>query len=248
MADEGLKGKFSTFLLTSVLAGLVSTAFNYKSWSEQARLDLVKSSLNEAAQTFDEAAKLMAARNYQALRVVRYIADPDQQAFNAEVAKLDAAVANWNLNYPELLQDFQFSLEIAPDGGMLPYSSFSTAKLEKRLRCDRPFDVNNESLPANWNSPTWLLASLHQCFIRSAIRRKATELRAQLFPPSQKPLTPTETTARLEAVEPNIKQLDDTISDLETHANETMVAAKKAIQRIRNATRTRSYFDYLRSW
>ena len=248
MADEGFKGKLSTFLFTSVLAGLVSTAFNYKSWSEQARLDLVKSSLAEAAQTFDEASKLMAARNYQAFRVVRYLADPDQQAFNAEVAKLDAAVANWNLNYPELLQDFQFSLEIGPDGGMLPYSSFSTAGLEKRLRCDRPFDADNESQPADWNSPTWLLASLHQCYIRSGIRRKATELRAQFFAPSSKPITPTETTARLQAIEPNIKQLDDTISDLETHANETMAAAKKAIQRIRNATRTRSYLDYLRSW
>lgn len=248
MADEGLKGKISTFLFTSVLAGLVSTGFNYKSWSEQARLDLVKSSLAEAAQTFDEAAKLMAARNYQAFRVVRYLTDPDQQAFNAEVAKLDAAVANWNLNYPELLQDFQFSLEIGPDGGMLPYSSFSTANLEKRLRCDRPFDAKNESLPANWTSPTWLLASLHQCYIRSAIRRKATELRTKLFSPSDKSMTPAETAARLQAMEPGIQQLDDTISDLETHANETMVAAKKAIQRIRNATRTRSYLDYLRSW
>jgi hypothetical protein len=248
MADESLKGKISTFLFTSVLAGLVTTAFNYKSWSEQARLDLVKSSLTEAAQTFDEAAKLMAARNYQAFRVVRYIPDPDQQAFNAEIAKLDAAVANWNLNYPELLQDFQFSLEIGPGGGLMPYSSFSTAGLEKRLRCNRPFDANNEELPADWNSPTWLLASLHQCYIRSAIRRKATELRGKLFSPSTRPQTAIETAARMQAIEPTIKELDDTISDLETHANETMVAAKKAIQRIRNATRTRSYLDYLRSW
>ncbi len=248
MADEGLKGKITTFLFTSVLAGLVTTGFNYKSWSEQARLDLVKSSLTEATQTFDEAAKLMAARNYQALRVVRFLSDPDQQAFNAEVSKLETAVANWNLSYPELLQDFQFSLEIGPDGQVLPYSSFSTAVLEKRLRCNRPFDANNENQPADWNSPTWLLASLHQCYIRSAIRRKATELRTQLFPPTAKPATAAETAARVQALQPNIQELDDTISDLETHANETMVAAKKAIQRIRNATRTRGYLDYLRSW
>lgn len=248
MADEGFKGKLSTFLFTSVLAGLVSTAFNYKSWSEQARLDLVKSSLAEAAQTFDEASKLMAARNYQAFRVVRSITDPDQQVYNAEIAKLDAAVANWNLSYPELLQDFQFSLETGPDGSLLPYSSFSTAGLEKRLRCNRPFDANNESLPANWNSPTWLLASLHQCYIRSAIKRKATELRAKLFAPPDKTSTPIGKEDRLTTLKPDIDALDNVVSDLETHANETMAAAKKAIQRIRNAVRTRSYLDYLRSW
>ena len=248
MANEGLKGKLSTFLFTSVLAGIVSTAFNYKSWSEQARLDLVKSSLAEATQTFDEASKLMAARNYHAFRIVRAIDDPDQQVFNAEFARLDAAVSNWNLSYPELQQDFQFSLEIGPDGHLLPYSSFSTAGLETKLRCDRAFDAKNQSHLADWDSPSWLLACMHQCYIRSAIGRKAKDLRGKLFSASPRPPTAGETATRRQGIEKDIEQLEATISNLETHASATMVAAKKAIQRIRNATRTRSYLDYLRNW
>jgi hypothetical protein len=251
MADEdgagAFKGKFVNFLFTSVLAGLVTTAFTYKTWREQTRLDLAKARLAEATETFDKASQLMSKRIYHSYRVALYIDGDDDATFAARIEKLDTTIEEWNLGYADSLQDFQFALEIDDEGRIRPYSEISTRDFEKNLGCDRAFDESNRPKRADWNSPSWLLAALHHCFIKARVRQTALELR-------QKPLSRTVATRGAAPTDASnerqqkIDTLDRSIDDLKTHAEHVRVVGKKAIQRLREGAETYGFLKFLRSW
>lgn len=265
MAEDSIKGRFVGFLFTSVLAGLVTTTFTYKSWREQTRLDLAKSQLAEATKTFDRASQLMSGRVFYSYRVSHAIDGDDEAAFMAKMDKLDKAVEDWNLAYADLLQDFQFALEIDDHGQPLPYREIRTADFEETLRCEHAFDDSNGPKYVDWNRASWLLAALHHCFIVARVKPIAWSLRVKPAPtpsaPGKKPLeakivdsrisqktipadapgNPVERRKKLDA-------LESSIDELKTHAEEVRVAGKKAIQRLRNATETRGFLEFLRSW
>lgn len=263
VADDSIKGRFIGFLFTSVLAGLVTTTFTYKSWREQTRLDLAKSRLAEATKTFDRASQFMSGRVFYSYRVSHAIDVDDDAAFAAKLDKLDKSVEDWNLAYADLLQDFQFSLEIDDNGRVLSYREIRTADFDETVRCQHAFEPGNGPKYADWSRPTWLLAALHHCFIVARVKSIAQSLRA-------KPATPPAATMKKDAkiietkisdkatpavASPNPEErrkkldaLENSIDDLKTHAEEIRVAGKQAIQRLRNATETRGFLEFLRSW
>jgi hypothetical protein len=64
-AAGDVSGKIVNFLFGTVLAGLVTTAFTYKTWREQTRLDFAKERLAEATKTFDNASQLISERLFR---------------------------------------------------------------------------------------------------------------------------------------------------------------------------------------
>ena len=260
MADEdgggAFRGKLINFLFTSVLAGLVTTAFTYKTWREQTRLDFAKERLKEATLAFDKASQLMSKRVFYSYRVAQNIDGDDDAAFGKRVEKLDAAIEDWNLAYADLMQDFQFALEIDDEGRLRDYREISTRDFEKSLECDRAFDDWNRPKRADWASPSWLLAATHHCFIAARVRLTALDLRSK---PAASPTTkaavksggaPTAAASEEAAKkrQERLVALDHTIDDLKTHCDQVRVVGKKAIQRLREGAETYGFLKFLRSW
>ncbi len=248
MAEDTLRGRLVSFVFTSVLAGLVTTTFTYKSWREQTRLDLAKSRLAEATKTFDRASQLMSARTFYSFRVSHGIAGDDNAAFAVKLEKLDKAVEDWNLAYADMLQDFQFALEIDESGAALLYHEIRTGAYEKRLKCDQAFVDGNGPIGADWSSPSVLLSALNFCFIEAHVPSTAVALRAKTTSPSGKATTAQTISDAAADAAKGREQLEETIDALQTHCDAVRVAGKRAIQRLRNATATHSFGQFLRSW
>jgi hypothetical protein len=254
MAEGGFfKEKFVTFLFTSVLAGFVTTSFTYKSWREQTRLDLAKRRLDEATKSFDRASQLMSARMFHSYRIATGADGDDDATFAAKLDKYDKVVEDWNVAYPDLVQDFQFALEIDEDGRVRKYREINTNDFEEKLDCRRALDHSNGPKEADWTSPTWRLAAMHHCFIVARVKPRALALRQkpQPAPPlikasSDRTAPPPPESA--EARRQKFEALDRDIDDLKTHGEEVRVAGKKAIARLRDATETRGFIEFLKSW
>lgn len=255
MSDGGgvFKEKFITFLFTSVLAGLVTTSFTYKSWREQTRLDLAKRRLDEASKSFERASLLMSARVFASYRLANGADGDDDAAFAAKLEKYDKAVEEWNIAYPDLLQDFQFGLEIDENGRVLPYREIDTNDFDKKLRCHQAFSGENGPRVVEWSSPTWRLAALHHCFIVAKVKPRAMALHLKPAPASAPAKGPEKTAPSAPTESPEARRekfaaLDVDTDDLKTHCEEVRVAGKKAIARLREATETRGFLEFLRSW
>jgi hypothetical protein len=251
MAEGGLlKEKFLSFIFTTLLAGVVTTSFTYKSWREQTRLDLAKARLDEATKSFDRASQLMSARVFHSYRITSG-ADDDDASFALKLDKYDKVVEDWNVAYPDLVQNFQFALEIDENGRLLPYHDVNTNDFEKMLRCHQAFEGKNGPKEADWRSPTWLLAGLNHCFIASKVKTRALALRQKTTPPAGLVKASDRLTPPVEPPEARLQKLnalDVDIDDLKTHAEEVRVAGKKAIARLRDATETRGFIEFLKSW
>src|SRR5208283_2986994 len=120
-----LSGKIVNFLFGRVLAGLVATCFTYKPWREQTRLDFAKERLADATKTFDNASQLMSERVFRSYDVEKHIGDDDTVAFAKRRDKLVSTIENWNLAYADMLQRFQFALEVDDDGKTRPIGTFT---------------------------------------------------------------------------------------------------------------------------
>jgi len=223
------RGRIVNFIFGSVLAGLVTTSFTYKTWQEQARLDFAKERLKEANAAYDTTSQLMSARIFRSYDVVRHIGDKDD-SFPKRRETLDQAVDNWNLSYPDALQRFQFSLEVDDKGRSRPLREISSGSLDGKLDCTKAFDDQNRPPRADWDSPSWLLAAFHYCVIRTDISRKSGEV-------AKLPATP--------ARYATIIQMDEKIDQLSTHADHVRVAAKKAIQKRRTGVETHGFLEFL---
>jgi hypothetical protein len=255
MSDGGgvWKDKFITFLFTSVLAGLVTTSFTYKSWREQARLDLAKRRLDEATKSFERASLLMSTRVFHSYRLANGSDGDEDAVFSPKLEKYDKTVEDWNVAYPDLLQDFQFALEIDGNGRLLPYREIDTNDFDSKLRCHFAFEKGNGPETVDWRSPTWRLAALHHCFIAAKVKTRALALRQKpapapsvtkihdKAPPPAAPDAPDARHAKYDA-------LDSDIDDLMTHAEEVRVAGKKALARLREGAESRSFLEFLRNW
>ena len=226
------RGRIINFIFGTVLAGLVTTAFTYKSWREQTRLAFAKERLQEATAAFDKTSQLMAARIFRSYDVTRHIGDKDD-VFAKRREKLDAAIDEWNLSYPDALQRFQFALEIGEDGQARPFKEVSTAKFSDNLDCSKAFDEHNRPPHAEWSSPSWLLAGFNYCIIHTNIARKSEEL-------AKLPANPDRYA--------KIVEMDTNIDNLSTHADHVRVAAKKAIARLRLGAEAHGFVEFLRSW
>lgn len=231
--DSGAwRGRIVNFIFGTVLAGLVTTAFTYKSWREQTRLDFAKERLKEATATFDKTSQLMSARIFRSYDVTRHIGDADD-TFAKRRDKLDTAIDEWNLAYPDLLQRFQFTLETGEDGAVRPFKEVRTSEFDSKLDCSKAFDEHNRPQHADYTSPSWLLAAFHHCLIHTNIARKSDEL------------------AKIPANADRyakIVEMDTRVDDLATHANHVRIASKKAIQRLREGAEAHGFVEFLRAW
>lgn len=231
-AAGGLSGKIVNFLLGTVIAALVTAGFTYKSWREQTRLDFAKERLADATKTFDNASQLLSERIYRSYEVQKHIGDDDTATFAKRRDKLESAIENWNLAYADMLQRFQFSLEVGDEGQTRPYRDVHTADFQ-HLDCAKALDEHNRPGHADWSSPSWLFAALHYCFIYTNVSGKSDALR------KEKPSS---------ARDADIKKLDDEIDDLDVLASHVRVAGKKAIESMRHGVETHSYWEFLKSW
>lgn len=226
------RGRIINFVFGTVLAGLVTTAFTYKSWREQTRLDFAKERLHEATAAFEKASALMSARLFRSYDIVRHIGDGDD-AFAKRREKLDAAIDEWNLAYPDLLQRFQFTLEIDASGANRDFHEVRTSGFAKTLDCAKAFDAENGPKGANWSSPSMLLAAFHYCLINTNIARRSDEL-------AKTQATPDRYT--------KITQMDEKLDELSTHADHVRIAAKKAIANLRKGAEAQGFGQFLSSW
>jgi hypothetical protein len=227
-----VSGKFVNFLFGTVLAGLVTTAFTYKSWREQTRLDFAKERLADATKTFDNASQLISERLFRSYEVQKHIGD-DAVTFAKHRDKLDSAIENWNLAYADMLQRIQFALEVDDDGKMRPYRDVHTTDFYQRLDCAKALDDHNRPAQADWSSPSWLFAALHYCFIYTEVGSRSDALRKELPSPER---------------DAEVKKLNDEIDNLDAHAGRVRVAGKKAIERMRHSVETHSFWEFLKSW
>ncbi len=229
----GLSGKIVNFLFGTVLAGLVATGFTYKSWREQTRLDFAKERLADATKTFDNASQLISERVFRSYDVQKHISDDDTVTFAKRSDKLESAIENWNLAYADMLQRFQFALEVDDDGKTRPYRNVHTTDFYQHLDCAKALDDHNRPGQADWSSPSWLFAALHYCFIYTDVGRKTDELRKEQLSPAR---------------DVEVKKLDDEINNLDALAGHVRVASKKAIERMRRSVETHSYWEFLKGW
>jgi hypothetical protein len=257
MSDGGsvFKDKFTTFLFTSVLAGLVTTSFTYKSWREQARLDLAKRRLDEATKSFERASLLMSTRIFHSYRLANGSDGDEDAAFTQKLEKYDKTIEDWNVAYPDLLQDFQFALEIDDNGRLLPYREIDTNDFDRKLRCHFAFEKGNGPDGIDWRSPTWRLAALHHCFIAAKVKTRALDLRQKPAPAPAPALAkihdkaaPPAAPENPEARRAKYSALDGDIDDLMTHAEEVRVAGKKALARLREGAESRNFLEFLKNW
>ncbi|WP_424362495.1 hypothetical protein [Methylocystis parvus] len=255
MADGGfLKEKFWSFVFTTLLAGVVTTSFTYKSWREQTRLDLAKARLEEATKSFDRASQLMSARVFHSYRIANGADGDDDAALAAKLDKYDKVVEDWNIAYPDLLQDFQFALEIDENGLVRDFHDIDTNGFEEKLDCHRALDRGNGPKEADWTSPTWRLAAMHHCFIVAKVKPRALALRqkppsaAPLLKVSDKPPAPAPPRVENPEIRKKFEALDRDIDDLKTHGEEVRISGKKAIARLRDGTETRTFWQFIKSW
>jgi hypothetical protein len=175
----------------------------------------------------------MSARIFRSYDVTRHIGDNDDE-FKKRRERLNAAIDDWNLSYPDALQRFQFALEIQEDGKARPFAEVRTGAFHAgKLDCSKALDEHNRPPHADWSSPSWLLAALNYCLVNTNIARKSDEL-------SKSPATP-ERYAK-------ITEMDAKIDDLATHADHVRISAKKAIQRLRVGAQAHGFLEFLRAW
>ena len=234
MGDDATNGsqwrnKFVNFVLGTVLAGFVTMSFSYKTWREQTRLDLAKQRLQEATTTFDQASHLMSARNFSFLDVVRHIGDNDD-AFIKRREKLEAAIENWNLSYPDLLQRFQFALEVDGEGNTSRYPEINKGTFDEHLDCNKEFNETNFPPRADWNSPSWRLAALNYCFINDKAIATILEL--------VKIKSASERYPKTVAVDNLVRVFDD-------DADRVRFPSKRAIQKLRQGAEIQSFWRFL---
>ncbi len=233
MADGNFSGQIVNFFFGTVLAGLVATGFTYKTWREQTRLDFAKERLADATKTFDNASQLISERIFRSYDVEQHIVSDDSDSFAKRRDKLDSAIANWNLAYADMLQRFQFALEVDDDGNERTYRDVHTADFSGQLDCAKALDDRNRPGQADWSSPSWLLTALHYCFIQTNASRKSDSLRKEKPSPER---------------DADIEKLDKQIDDLDALASHVRVASKTAIGRMRHGVETHSYWEFLKSW
>jgi hypothetical protein len=244
----GMSGRFVNFIFGTLLAGLVTTSFTYLTWREQTRLEFAKERLAEATATFDKASKLMSKRVFQSFSALHNLDTDDDTAFARRLEKLEAAVEEWNLAYSDALQDFQFALEIDDDGRARAYREISTGPFKDGLNCAFAFDDGNRPGKADWQSPSWLLAGLHHCFMKARIRQGILNLRQKPAPRSKAVDAASSPDAAASERKEKFAALDRSINDLHTHAEHVRVAGKKAIERLRRGAVTRGFLEFLKPW
>ncbi|MGH6857947.1 MAG: hypothetical protein ACRECP_10015 [Methylocella sp.] len=234
MADNNdLSGKIINFLFGTVLAGLVTTGFTYKSWREQTRLAFAKERLAEATKTFDNASQLISERLFRSYDVGKHISDDDLGGFTKRRDKLESAIEDWNLAYADLLKRFQFALEVNDDGTTRPYEEVHTGDFDQHLSCAKALDEQNRPAHADWSSPSWLFAAMNYCFIHVDVGHQLDVLRKEQPSP-----------ARNE----NVAKLDEDLDNLDAHAGRLRSVSKKAIDRMRHSVETQSFWAFLTSW
>jgi hypothetical protein len=232
-AAGDVSGKIVNFLFGTVLAGLVTTAFTYKTWREQTRLDFAKERLAEATKTFDNASQLISERLFRSYEVEQHIGTDDTVTFAKRRDKLNSAIEDWNLSFTDMLQRFQFALEVDDDGKTRPYGDVQTTDFYQHLDCTKALDDDNRPAHADWSSPSWLLAALNHCFIQTDVGPKSDELRKELPSPAR---------------DAEVKELGQKINNLSAHAGHVRVASKKAIERMRHGAEAHSFWEFLKSW
>jgi hypothetical protein len=234
--DAPAEGKWTgtavNFLIGTVLATIVTSGFTYKSWSEQTRLDFAKEQLADARSIFDKASQLLSERIFSSYDVLLHINSDNDAAHAKRLDRQEKAIADWNLNYSDLLQHAQFALEISDDGKLLPYHEVASAHFAK-LDCALKFDDRNGPAPGWQKSPSWLLAAIQHCFLEEGVQNGIAALRKQKSTPER---------------EGKRDSLEKRLDNLSAHADNFRVASKSAIQRLRQSVETRSYLNFLTSW
>jgi hypothetical protein len=252
-----------TLLTASVVGGLVSMAFNYKSWRENQRIDRAKTEMTRAQTVFNAVNELTAQRIHRTLLYFRDIVDegrtpdtPEDAAYRKTVeTSYRQLVSDWNAKILLMIKQVEFDIDFAvkPHDGLeidtIDVLFGRLGSTPPRLDCRKPLRAetqprtNGAPPPASparpdqvdWNKAYWVLSGIHICFV---------EMSSKLAPKREEILGLPTPDARRAA----LKEHDDRLNNLRQHAMTFTHVAARSLRSARNETQTRDFWEYIKDW
>jgi hypothetical protein len=246
-----------TLITASVVGGLVSMAFNYKSWRENQRIDRAKIEMARAQAVFNAVNELTAQRIHRTLIYYRDLVDegrtpdtPEDIAYRRTVeSAYRQAVSDWNAKILLMVKQVEFDIDFAAkthDGQEVDAIDTVYGHLMAgNLRCEHPLRAERQPAtiragagalkPIDWSKAFWTLAGIHVCFVEmsSALSPKRDEIMS----------LPT-----VEARRAAMKEFQDRLDNLRQHAAAFTHVASRSLLLARDATQARSFGAYIWDW
>ncbi len=244
-----------TLLTASVVGGLVSMAFNYKSWRENQRIDRAKIEMAQAQATYNLVNQMIAERIHRTILYFRDIEDegrtPDTEndiAYRKAVeTQYRQSVSDWNAKILLLIKQTEFDIDFAVkehDGVQVDAVGELYGRLHKAvptLNCARPLRLADQRVPppgqdkVDWSKAFWVLAGVHNCFV---------EMSSEFTPKRETIMALASPAERRAALAEHRQRLDN----LREHAMTYTHVASASLLAARRETQTRSFREYIKDW
>ncbi len=237
-----------TLITASVVGGLVSMAFNYKSWRENQRIDRAKIDMAKAQATYSAINEAVAKRIHQTFLLMRWLEDgvepgdaEAKEEWKAVTKAYRQTVEDWNGKIRLMVKQTEFDIDHAVmehDGndrdmvGIL----FNRIREAKSIDCHVTFrPAAAPPAPVDWSKASWVLAGVHICF---------TQLTADFNPQRDAIEAMSDKAARTKALAPH----RDRLYSIQEQATQYIIRGAQNLRSAKKETQTRGFWEYIRDW
>jgi hypothetical protein len=237
-----------TLITASLVGGVISMAFNYKSWRENQRIDRAKTDMSQAVRTFSMVNETVAKRIHQTFLLMRNIEegiDPasveDRDNRRAIYRTYKQTVEDWNSRIRLLVKQSEFDIDdIAskPDNESYDMVGIMWGEVirDRAVRCDWKLpDSKPKHKDVDWNQSAWVLAALHSCFIEYSGNFSKEWDSIEENPDREE---------RARKLQPHRNRL----FAMQEHAMRYTHVASINLRSAKNATKTRDFREYILDW
>ncbi|MGL4727169.1 MAG: hypothetical protein ACRCWO_00295 [Bosea sp. (in: a-proteobacteria)] len=245
-----------TLITASVVGGLISMTFNYKSWRENQRIDRAKLDMARAQTIYNTTNEMTAGRINHTMLYFRDIEDEGKQPNTPEdvtyrrgvESAYRQSVADWNAKIRLLVKQVEFDIDYAAtqplehDFDPVGEIWFRVNANPPTINCKAPLrnSIQIRAEPGkpnnvDWSKAYWVLAGIHNCFIELSNKFVPKREEIMALP------TPEERRAAL-------KEHRDKLDNLREHATTFSHVASRRLVDARKETQTRGFWDYIKDW
>lgn len=242
-----------TLVTASVVGGLISMAFNYKSWRENQRIDRAKLDMARAQGAYKAVNETLAKRIHQTFLLMRALEvgveqnDADAKEDRKAIEKAyRQTVEDWNGNIRLMVKQTEFDIDHAVaehDGvdrdmiGILHKRIMQNKSVHCRVTFRPASDKSKANMPepVDWHKAAWVLAGIHVCFV---------ELTSALNPQRDVIAGMLDQEARNKALAPH----RDKLYSIQEQAMQYMTRGAQNLRDAKKETQTRRFFEYMADW
>jgi hypothetical protein len=237
-----------TLITASVVGGLVSMAFNYKSWRENQRIDRARIDMAKAQATYSAINEMVARRIHHTYQLMRWLedgVDPGDAEAVKESREVSASyrktVDDWNGKIRLMVKQTEFDIDQAVaarddvDRDMVGIL-YKSIREVKTIDCGVTFRPSaNPPSPVDWSRASWVLAGVHVCF---------TQLTADFNPQRDGIEAEKASDKRKAMLAAHRKRLDS----IQEQAMQYITRGGLNLRDARKQTQTRDFWEYIKDW